>query len=577
MWGHAVSRDLIKWAHMPVAIWNDEWFDGLAIYSGSATYVAGKPTIVYAAVGKPASAPYSFSYGLAVPCNRSDPLLTLWCKPDYSPIVNGTSDDPSSAWQVEGGEWRFIGPAVEYASQDFIHWHAVGPHKLPKGDCPSLFPIQGPNPGTYPNPVAMQQLNANWTGPYAGVPGSGVRRCGTVDGGDDITSAMCVGSTADGKLNVTEAVVRARCVVDTRCGGYAQYLPSGLGQPPTGPGSYFRPVTSASVVNADPHWRTYALERAAPPPGPPAAAPTHVHKWSVDSVDFMQVGRWTDETPGAPGRWEPYEGQGHRRIDAGPYAASKDLWDPVHGRRILYGWAQHDSSGLTTGAESHSGGCKSDGAQPSFNGCLSTQSLPRTVTWDDRLRQLVFSPLEEQRALREAALFPPLSSHVLAPGEVKVLGSWEQTSAGNTSEVEVSFLLPAHAARFGISVMGSGGATGTFFFVDFQPPLPTADVYTVGVGAAPLTAAVAGGGTTDTLRLIAGSDKTIAVRVFVDNTVAEAYWQNGRVAMTIPLAPTAESSMAVAAAVGEVLVSKAEAWAVGSIWVTPAEVLLRRQ
>ena len=35
----------------------------------------GIPTIVYAAVGKPADAAYAFSYGLAVPCNRSDPLL----------------------------------------------------------------------------------------------------------------------------------------------------------------------------------------------------------------------------------------------------------------------------------------------------------------------------------------------------------------------------------------------------------------------------------------------------------------------------------------------------------------------
>ena len=70
-----MSHDLIKWAHLSVAIWNTEWFDNLAIYTGSATYVNGIPTIVYAAVGKLADAAYAFSYGLAVPCNRSDPLL----------------------------------------------------------------------------------------------------------------------------------------------------------------------------------------------------------------------------------------------------------------------------------------------------------------------------------------------------------------------------------------------------------------------------------------------------------------------------------------------------------------------
>ena len=124
---------------MPVALWNDRWFDNLAVYSGSSTYVRGTPTIVYAAVGKPPDAAYAFSYGLAVPCNRSDPLLTEWCKPDSSPILNHTSDDPSSAWRTSvpspnASEWRLIGPAIEYASTDFVRWAPVGPHHLPHGD-----------------------------------------------------------------------------------------------------------------------------------------------------------------------------------------------------------------------------------------------------------------------------------------------------------------------------------------------------------------------------------------------------------------------------------------------------------
>jgi hypothetical protein len=51
---------------MPVALWNDAWYDDLAIYSGSATLVDGNPVLVYAAVGKPKTAAYQFNYGLAV-------------------------------------------------------------------------------------------------------------------------------------------------------------------------------------------------------------------------------------------------------------------------------------------------------------------------------------------------------------------------------------------------------------------------------------------------------------------------------------------------------------------------------
>ena len=36
VYGHVVSRNLLQWAHMPVAIWNDQAYDRYAIYSGSA-------------------------------------------------------------------------------------------------------------------------------------------------------------------------------------------------------------------------------------------------------------------------------------------------------------------------------------------------------------------------------------------------------------------------------------------------------------------------------------------------------------------------------------------------------------
>eukprot|EP01045_Picozoa_sp_COSAG04_P030944 COSAG04_NODE_5550_length_1573_cov_1.126866_2_plen_340_part_00 len=47
VYGHVASRDLVKWTRLPVAIWNDQWYDSNAIFSGSATLVDGVVTIVY--------------------------------------------------------------------------------------------------------------------------------------------------------------------------------------------------------------------------------------------------------------------------------------------------------------------------------------------------------------------------------------------------------------------------------------------------------------------------------------------------------------------------------------------------
>jgi sucrose-6-phosphate hydrolase SacC (GH32 family) len=40
--GHAVSADMVFWAHLPVAVWNDQPYDNVAIYTGSATIVNGE-------------------------------------------------------------------------------------------------------------------------------------------------------------------------------------------------------------------------------------------------------------------------------------------------------------------------------------------------------------------------------------------------------------------------------------------------------------------------------------------------------------------------------------------------------
>ena len=114
---------------------------------------------------------------------------------------------------------------------------------------------------------------------------------------------------------------------------------------------------------------------------------------------------------------------------------------------------------------------------------------------------------------------------------------------------------------------GSNPTKGTLFYVDYTPAT-TDGIHTVTVGAE----AVGGsdGGTQDKLKL-SPNDKEIKIRVYVDNTFSECYWQHGRVAMTITTPATPQAAMAVTAT-GAVSLQSAEAYAVNSIWVAPKDV-----
>ena len=161
----------MHWARLPVSIWNDRPYDGLAIWTGSTTIVDGKPVIVYP--GMCDGAEYAgcqgtkFTYAQAVPADAHDPFYTNWTKDRRpgvalaaNPIANGTSDDPSTAWRTAHGEWRLIGnakatgqvrdgvaPIFAAASFDGA-WRLVGDTSLPSGECPSLFPLPPLFPGT---------------------------------------------------------------------------------------------------------------------------------------------------------------------------------------------------------------------------------------------------------------------------------------------------------------------------------------------------------------------------------------------------------------------------------------------
>ena len=146
--GHAVSADMVHWAHLPVAVWNDQPYDSVAIYSGSASIVNGVPTMIYPGLCTKhnwSSCDTGTLLALAVPADHAgDPLLTNWSKPSFNPIVNNTQRDPSSAWQTSAGEWRLTNfEGKIYSSMDFERWAAAsnGAALFSEAECPDFFPV----------------------------------------------------------------------------------------------------------------------------------------------------------------------------------------------------------------------------------------------------------------------------------------------------------------------------------------------------------------------------------------------------------------------------------------------------
>ncbi|KAI3919167.1 hypothetical protein MKX01_018806 [Papaver californicum] len=161
VWAHATSTDLINWMHHKIAMVPSEPFDIKGVWSGSVTFVQGKPIIQYTGIIESNQWNYQVQ-DMALPKNLSDPYLTEWVKSvEYNPVIKPTDGinasafrDPTTGWQGPDGIWRVtIGSEVGndgisylFRSEDFIHWtKAEQPLHSANGtgmwECPDFFPV----------------------------------------------------------------------------------------------------------------------------------------------------------------------------------------------------------------------------------------------------------------------------------------------------------------------------------------------------------------------------------------------------------------------------------------------------
>ncbi|KAL4570901.1 hypothetical protein LXL04_026565 [Taraxacum kok-saghyz] len=161
VWGHAVSKDLINWRHLPIAMETDEWYDEQGVWTGSATILPdGQLVVLYTGSTKESVQVQNLAY----PADPSDPLLINWVKYPGNPVLvpppgidNKDFRDPTTAWKTPEGKWRITigskinkterkngldtsvdGPEVKHvvkASMDDVRndYYAIGTYDANKG------------------------------------------------------------------------------------------------------------------------------------------------------------------------------------------------------------------------------------------------------------------------------------------------------------------------------------------------------------------------------------------------------------------------------------------------------------
>jgi fructan beta-fructosidase len=157
-WGHAVSKDLINWQQLPVALYPDEHgmiFSGSAVMDWENTAGFGKEAMV-AVFTHDNSERQAQSLAYSTDCGRS------WTKYAGNPVLlptEGLRDfrDPKVFWYAENGQghWVMVLAAHDairfYTSADLIHWTPGGifgeKHGAHEGvwETPDLFKLKVDN------------------------------------------------------------------------------------------------------------------------------------------------------------------------------------------------------------------------------------------------------------------------------------------------------------------------------------------------------------------------------------------------------------------------------------------------
>ncbi|KAL5810923.1 hypothetical protein ACOSQ4_027491 [Xanthoceras sorbifolium] len=157
-WGHAVSRDLIHWLYLPIAMVPDQWYDINGVWTGSATLLPdGQIVMLYTGDTDKLVQVQNLAY----PANLSDPLLLDWVKYPGNPVLVPPAHigpkefrDPTTAWIGPDGKWRITigskinktGVSLMYHTTNFTTYELLDTllHAVPgtgMWECVDFYPV----------------------------------------------------------------------------------------------------------------------------------------------------------------------------------------------------------------------------------------------------------------------------------------------------------------------------------------------------------------------------------------------------------------------------------------------------
>lgn len=161
-WGHAVSRDLLRWEHLPVALAPDSLgfiFSGCSVFDQQNTSGLGTkenpPLIALFTYHDPIierNGGNAESQAIAYSLDKG----RTWTKYAKNPVLRnpGIKDfrDPKVIWDTQTGQWLMAlacGENIQfYTSKDCINWTFLSQFGQGKGshmgpwECPDFFPLQ---------------------------------------------------------------------------------------------------------------------------------------------------------------------------------------------------------------------------------------------------------------------------------------------------------------------------------------------------------------------------------------------------------------------------------------------------
>src|SRR6185312_9067333 len=148
-WGHAVSKDLVHWKELPVALYPDEhgaMFSGSAVvdWNNTAGFQTGaEPALVamFTAAGNP------FTQGIAYSNDRG----RAWTKYKNNPVIGhivAENRDPKVVWFAPEKKWVMAlyldrNDYALFSSHDLKSWQKLSDVNLPgDSECPNFFEVQ---------------------------------------------------------------------------------------------------------------------------------------------------------------------------------------------------------------------------------------------------------------------------------------------------------------------------------------------------------------------------------------------------------------------------------------------------